>query len=72
MPSKFNTSPVDSGLGVTLDSTLLITVIYLHRISYASESCFLSTRDLRRIRNNLSYSDDLCIAVLPVSFSLKT
>jgi len=45
-------------LGVTFDSSLTFS----DHISSVSKSCFLSTRDLRRIRNTLDYSTARIIA----------
>jgi len=54
MPSNVTITPANSArnLGVIYDSSLTFS----EHISSMSKSCFLSIRDLRRIRNTLDYS----------------
>jgi len=54
MPSNVNITPTNSArnLGVIFDSSFTSS----EYISSVSVSCFLSIRDLRRIRNTLDYS----------------
>jgi len=60
MPSIVTITPVKSArnLGVISDSTLSMS----DHISSVSKSCFLSIRDLRRIRNTLDFSTARTIA----------
>ena len=60
MPSNVTITPTDSArnLGVILYSTLSMSA----HISSVSKSCFLSIRDLRRIRNTLDFSTAHTIA----------
>jgi len=60
MPANVVIKPAHSArnLGVILDSTLSMS----DHISSVSKSCFLSIRDLRRIRNTLDYSTANTIA----------
>ena len=60
MPSNVIIKPAQSArnLGVILDSTLSMS----DHISSVSKSCFLSIRDLRRIRNTLDFSTAHTIA----------
>ena len=60
MPSNVNITPTSSArnLGVIFDSSLTFS----EHISSVSKSCFLSIRDLRRIRHTLDYSTAQTIA----------
>jgi len=60
MPSTVTITPAQSAryLGVIFDSTLSMS----DHISPVSKSCFLSMRDLRRIRNTLDFSTARTIA----------
>lgn len=60
MPSNEVITPTDSArnLGVIFDSTLSMS----QHISSVSKSCFLSIRDLRRIRNTLDFTTAHTIA----------
>jgi len=60
MPSNVTITPTNSArnLGVIFDSSLTFS----EHISSVSKSCFLSIRDLRRIRNTLDYSSAQTIA----------
>jgi len=60
MPSNVTITPTQSArnLGVIFDSTLSMS----DHISSVSKSCFLSIRDLRRIRNTLDFSTARTIA----------
>jgi hypothetical protein len=60
MPSQVTISPANSArnLGVVFDSELSMT----QHISSVSKSCFLSIRDLRRIRNTLDLTTARTIA----------
>ena len=60
MPSNVTITPTDSArnLGVIFDSSLTFS----DHISSVSKSCFLSIRDLRRIRNTLDHSTAQTIA----------
>ena len=60
MPSHVTIPPANSArnLGVVFDSELSMS----HHISSVSKSCFLSIRDLRRIRNTLDFTTAHTIA----------
>jgi Reverse transcriptase (RNA-dependent DNA polymerase) len=60
MPSQVAITPANSArnLGVVFDSELSM----IHHISSVSKSCFLSIRDLRRIRNTLDFTTAHTIA----------
>jgi len=60
MPSTITIIPAKStrNVGVILDSTISMS----DHISSVSKSCFLSIRDLRRIRNTLDFSTARTIA----------
>jgi hypothetical protein len=60
MPSNVTITPTDAArnLGVIFDSSLTMS----DHISSVSKSCFLSIRDLRRIRNTLDYTTAQTIA----------
>ena len=60
MPSNVSITPTDSArnLGVIFDSSLTFS----EHISSVSKACFLSIRDLRRIRNTLDHSTAQIIA----------
>jgi len=68
MPSNVTITPAQSArnLGVIVDSTLSMS----DHISSVSKSCFLSIRDLRRIRNAHDFSTARTIATSPIHSKL--
>jgi len=68
MPSNVTIIPAKSvrNIGVIFDSTLSM----FDHISSVSKSCFLSIRDLRRIRNTLDFSTARTIATSLIHFKL--
>jgi len=66
MPSNFIIIPARN-LGVIFDSTLSMS----DRISFVSNPCFLSIRDLLRIRNTLDFSTARTIAISLIHSKLE-